>query len=118
MAPAQRRKSEKSQFQNDDSSENSGGNSSDGAMSIDEPDDAGSVAEKSETEEELERLVFGDSAGFERGLRNFVREIDRTGTRPIDTAEDSDSDLDQDGALDNMADADVLLPSALTYRAV
>lgn len=30
--------------------------------------------EKDETEVELERLVFGDSAGFREGLRDFARE--------------------------------------------
>lgn len=36
------------------------------------PEDASDLDdEKSETEQELERLVFGDSAGFREGLRDF-----------------------------------------------
>ena len=36
--------------------------------------DVESEAEKDETEEELERLVFGDSAGFRERLKSFPRE--------------------------------------------
>jgi U3 small nucleolar RNA-associated protein 18 len=47
--------------------------------------------EKDETEEELERLVFGDSAGFKAGLRDFdneddVEEEDDTGLEGLDDA--------------------------------
>ena len=36
--------------------------------------DTGSQLEKDETEEELEHLVFGDSAGFRERLRSFPQE--------------------------------------------
>lgn len=60
--------------------------------------------EKSEGEEELERAVFGDSAGFREGLRNYgIAE------------EESDSEAAQSGddeALEGMADSDLFLTDA------
>lgn len=53
-------------------------------------------AEKSETEEELERIIFGDSAGFRQGLKNSALER-------VDQEESSD---DATG-LEALADADV-----------
>jgi U3 small nucleolar RNA-associated protein 18 len=55
--------------------------------------------EKDEAEEELERLVFGDSEGFREGLRDFKLDDD-------DVGEDGDESDAQDG-LEGMDDADV-----------
>ena len=56
------------------------------------------VEEKDETEQELERLVFGDSAGFREGLRDFA--LDR---------QESESEDGEDAAvgLEGLDDADV-----------
>lgn len=53
--------------------------------------------EKDEAEEELERLVFGDSEGFREGLRDFKLD---------DEAEEDGDDSDGSG-LEGMDDADV-----------
>lgn len=67
--------------------------------------DVGSAPEeKDETEEELEQLVFGDSAGFREGLKNF---------RQAATTEDED-DQDVTG-LEGLDDGDV--GQALVARA-
>jgi U3 small nucleolar RNA-associated protein 18 len=55
--------------------------------------------EKDEAEEELERLVFGDSEGFREGLRDFKLDDD-------EAEEDGDESDAQDG-LRGMDDADV-----------
>lgn len=52
--------------------------------------------EKDETEEELERLVFGDSAGFRDGLRDLLH----------DQQNDSDDD-DAARGLEGLEDAQV-----------
>lgn len=62
-------------------------------------------SEKSEAEEELERLVFGDSAGFRQQLKDFAVK---------DATEESDA-LEITG-LEGLDDADVGL--VLTGRAV
>jgi U3 small nucleolar RNA-associated protein 18 len=54
--------------------------------------------EKDEAEEELERLVFGDSEGFREGLRDFKLDDDE--------AEEDGNDSDASG-LEGMDDADV-----------
>jgi len=54
--------------------------------------------EKDEAEEELERLVFGDSEGFREGLRDFKLDDDE--------AEEDGADSDASG-LEGMDDADV-----------
>lgn len=54
--------------------------------------------EKDEAEEELERLVFGDSEGFREGLRDFKLDDDE--------AEEHGDDSDASG-LEGMDDADV-----------
>ena len=54
--------------------------------------------EKDEAEEELERLVFGDSEGFREGLRDFKLDDDE--------AEEDGDDSDASG-LEGMDDADV-----------
>ena len=53
--------------------------------------------EKDETEEELERLVFGDSLGFREGLRDVHME----------DAEDGDEDEDATGGMEGLDDAQV-----------
>lgn len=57
--------------------------------------------EKDEAEEELERLVFGDSEGFREGLRDFKLDDDE--------AEEDGNDSDASG-LEGMDDADVSFP--------
>jgi hypothetical protein len=54
--------------------------------------------EKDEAEEELERLVFGDSEGFREGLRDFKLDDDEV--------EEDGNDSDASG-LEGMDDADV-----------
>ncbi|KJX92726.1 small nucleolar ribonucleoprotein complex subunit [Zymoseptoria brevis] len=59
--------------------------------------------EKDETEEELERLVFGDSAGFKAGLKDFdeegeAGEEDGTGLEGLDDAALFFTDLGPEGA--------------------
>ena len=56
--------------------------------------------EKSDTEQELERLVFGDSVGFREGLKNFQQDYDQ------DVDVSLDAEVEGEG-LDNIADADV-----------
>lgn len=58
------------------------------------------VPQKDETEEELERLVFGDSAGFREGLRDVSSD---------EAEEIEDEDQDQDGTtgLEGLDDAQV-----------
>ena len=62
--------------------------------------------EKDAVEEELERLVFGDSVGFRDGLRNFnaAEGLSREGVAGLD------EDEDEEGGLDDIADADVGQP--------
>ena len=49
--------------------------------------------EKDESEEELERIVFGDSAGFRSGLKEFAlakqeeEDVDRSGLEGLDDAD-------------------------------
>ena len=61
--------------------------------------------EKDEVEEELERLVFGDSAGFREGVRNFTAGAQQTkGSKQDGLGEEQDRD---EGGLEGLADADV-----------
>lgn len=53
--------------------------------------------EKDETEEELERLVFGDSIGFREGLKDVHME----------NAEDGDEDEDATVGIEGLDDAQV-----------
>lgn len=59
-------------------------------------DDDDDEMEKDDVEEELERLVFGDSAGFREGLRDFGG-----------AAVDDDTEDAQDGGLEGIADNDL-----------
>jgi len=54
--------------------------------------------EKDEAEEELERLVFGDSEGFREGLKDF---------RLNDEEDEEGEDSDAQGGLEGLDDADV-----------
>jgi hypothetical protein len=67
-------------------------------VKMDQDDD---VPEKDDSEEELERLVFGDTAGFREGLRSFALE-------PAGAALNSETDeeADEEG-LGNVADKDL-----------
>ena len=57
------------------------------------------IPPKDSEEEELERMIFGDSAGFKEGLDNFS--LGRTAGMYGDA---SDDDQDDDADLDNVAD--------------
>lgn len=57
------------------------------------------IAPKDSEEEELERLIFGDSAGFKEGLDNFS--LSRTAGMYGDA---SDEEQDDDADLENVAD--------------
>ena len=57
------------------------------------------IPPKDSEEEELERMIFGDSAGFKEGLDNFS--LSRTAGMYGDA---SDDDQDDDADLDNVAD--------------
>lgn len=57
--------------------------------------------QKDATEEELERLVFGDSAGFRQGIKNFGR-----GGELVVRDDEQDEEASE---LDDVADADVCL---------
>lgn len=50
-------------------------------------EEAGNQDEKDSTEEELERLVFGDSAGFRASLKKS-KQLDKAGTQPEEGEED------------------------------
>ncbi|OJD37080.1 wd40 repeat-like protein [Diplodia corticola] len=70
--------------------------------------------QKDATEEELERLVFGDRAGFREGIQNFGRR----GELVVADGEQEEEDSD----LDNVADADLFFtdsgPNANTGKAL
>lgn len=59
--------------------------------------------EKDAAEEELERLVFGDSEGFREGLRDFNLDDQET--------KEDDSENDSEGGLAGLDDADVCCES-------
>lgn len=60
--------------------------------------------QKDATEEELERLVFGDSAGFRQGIKTFGR-----GGELVLADEEQEEEASE---LENVADADVSLLAA------
>lgn len=60
--------------------------------------------EKDEMEEELERLVFGDSVGFREGLQDFGQEDEEGG-------EEQDEE-DGTTGLEGLDDAQVCLPAS------
>ncbi|KAK8227477.1 WD40-repeat-containing domain protein [Phyllosticta capitalensis] len=65
-------------------------------------EDSDTDMEKDATEEELERLVFGDRTGFLEGLRQFGKGGELVGTAREDESEDDDG-----SELENVADADL-----------
>ena len=75
---------------------------SDDFESVDSRDPMG----KDETELELEKLVFGDEAGFHEGLRSH-----REGAFPtklgVDTEDEEDTAQDKDQGLEGLDDGDV-----------
>jgi len=62
--------------------------------------------EKDDTEEELERLVFGDSIGFREGIKSFAQE-----SALVAGSEEEEESPDEEAQdeLQNVADADVCL---------
>ncbi|KAK7552411.1 WD40-repeat-containing domain protein [Phyllosticta citricarpa] len=70
----------------------------------DRSEDQDTDMEKDATEEELERLVFGDRTGFLEGLRQFGKGGELVGSAQKDEEEDDD---DEGSEMDNMADADL-----------
>ena len=60
------------------------------------------VLEKDVTEEELEKLVFGDSIGFREGIKSFTLEANRLGG-----GSDGEEVSEEGSALEDVADADV-----------
>lgn len=62
--------------------------------------------EKDEAEEELERLVFGDSEGFREGLKGF---------KLNDEEDDEGEDSDAQGGLEGLDDADVCVTMDLKH---
>jgi len=67
-------------------------------------DEGGDSDEKDETEAELERLVFGDSAGFREGLRAFG--LDDVGGEGDEEEDEEEASGDEESA-EGLADADV-----------
>lgn len=57
--------------------------------------------EKDATEEELEKLVFGDSIGFREGIKSFTLEANR-----LDGGSDGE-EVSEGSVLEDVADADV-----------
>ena len=62
--------------------------------------------EKDETELELEKLVFGDAAGFHEGLRSHQEDAFPT-KLDINSEGEDDSAQDEDEGLEGVDDADV-----------
>ncbi|KAA6412986.1 MAG: hypothetical protein FRX48_02729 [Lasallia pustulata] len=64
--------------------------------------------EKDETEVELEKLVFGDDAGFLEGLKSHRQEVARSEVDQLEeVAEGKDTSADEDEGLEGIADADL-----------
>jgi U3 small nucleolar RNA-associated protein 18 len=58
--------------------------------------------ERDAAEEELEKLVFGDSIGFREGIKSFTLEANR-----LDGGSDGEEVSEEGSALEDVADADV-----------
>jgi len=58
--------------------------------------------EKDAAEEELEKLVFGDSIGFREGIKSFALEANRLGG-----GSDREEVSEEGSAFEDVADADV-----------
>lgn len=64
--------------------------------------------EKEETELELEKLVFGDEAGFQKGLSAYRRESHTIHHEGIEGDQRDDDQLDEHGeGIEGVDDADV-----------
>lgn len=68
---------------------------------------ASDVSSKDSTEEELERLIFGDSAGFRDNLRAFKEDASAQTTKDLVLAEDSEEDGEDRTGLEGLADKDL-----------
>ena len=74
--------------------------------------DSDDPMEKDETEVELEKLVFGDDAGFLEGIKSHRQEGARLDFEQLEEGEDVDADVGEDEALEGIADADVKFSSS------
>lgn len=63
--------------------------------------------EKDETEVELEKLVFGDDAGFLKGLQSHGHGVSRLDLGQLEESNDVDTDDAEDNGLEGIADTDV-----------
>jgi U3 small nucleolar RNA-associated protein 18 len=81
--------------------ENQADEASDGSVDIIMDEEEGAIP-KDEEEEELERLIFGDSAGFKAGIKSFALDPS-TDLR----GEQQDEGADEEGALEDVADQDL-----------
>ena len=72
--------------------------------------------EKDQTEVELEKLVFGDDAGFLEGLKSHRQEVARLDVDQLEeVGEGKDTSADEDEGLEGIADADVKSFVSTTY---
>jgi U3 small nucleolar RNA-associated protein 18 len=63
-------------------------------------------SDKDSTEEELERLIFGDRAGFRDNLRNF-KDVSEVKSKDVVLADASDDDEEGRTGLEGLADKDL-----------
>lgn len=70
------------------------------------PDSEEAESERDEEEEELERLVFGDAAGFRQGIKGFKTAEEETKGKELVL---KDTDVDSGPGLESIQDADVCL---------
>lgn len=71
------------------------------------------VLEKDDTERQLEKILFGDQAGFLDSLNKTAQEDDRTLAR-IPGADDGDETQDEDEGMEDVADEDLFFLDAGT----
>jgi U3 small nucleolar RNA-associated protein 18 len=86
----------------EEDNENSSEISEDEDVDEDEEESEDDIPDKDDEEEALERLVFGDAAGFKEGIKAFSLD-------PLAAAlgEPSEEETDGDGELENLADQDL-----------
>ena len=74
------------------------------------------LPEKDDAERKLERMLFGDDEGFMNALKSQQERADAMALtlRSDEEGESAGEDMDEDeeGAMDNMADADVCSPQS------
>lgn len=70
--------------------------------------------EKDQTEVELEKLVFGDDAGFLEGLQSHGQEVPRLDLGQLEESTNVGTDDGEDDGLEGIADADVKIQSSTT----